>query len=136
MGLTVLLGGARSGKSRLAVRLAAASGRAVTVIATGGPTDEEMAERIRRHRAERPSAWTTIEEPVELESALRDVPEETCALVDCLTLWVANLMQRGEKPAGISERSRAASAVAAGGVGGAGAVSHVGGGRVVPGPPP
>ncbi len=132
MGLTVLLGGARSGKSRLAVRLAAASGRAVTVIATGEPTDEEMAERIRRHRAERPLAWTTIEEPVELESALRDVPEEACALVDCLTLWVANLMQRGEESTGIAERSRAASAVAAGRMGGTVAVSNEVGSGIVP----
>lgn len=66
MPLTILLGGARSGKSRLAVRLADAWGGPVVVIATGEARDEEMAERIRRHRAERPPEWATIEEPIDL----------------------------------------------------------------------
>src|SRR5919106_3877573 len=64
--LTVLLGGARSGKSRWAVRLATEADRPVTFIATGEPRDDEMAERIRRHRAERQPDWTTVEEPIDL----------------------------------------------------------------------
>ena len=80
MGFVLLLGGTRSGKSRLAVRLAGAAGGPVVVIATGEPRDEEMAERIRRHRAERPAGWATLEEPVDLERALRTVPEEATVL--------------------------------------------------------
>ena len=66
MPMTVLLGGAASGKSRTAAALAAGSGRPVTVLATAEALDEEMAERIARHRAERPAAWTVIEEPIAL----------------------------------------------------------------------
>jgi adenosylcobinamide kinase / adenosylcobinamide-phosphate guanylyltransferase len=113
MPLTLLLGGARSGKSRLAVRLAATGGGAVIVVATGEARDEEMAERIRRHRSERPSGWITVEEPLDLQGALAGVPEEACALVDCLTLWVSNLIERGAADAEIEERARMAAALAA-----------------------
>jgi adenosyl cobinamide kinase/adenosyl cobinamide phosphate guanylyltransferase len=113
MSLTLLLGGARSGKSRLAARVATALGGRVVVIATGEPGDEEMAERIRRHRAERPQEWATIEEPVDLEEALTQVPEEACVLVDCLTLWVSNLMDRGRSDAEIEERAGKAASLAA-----------------------
>ena len=112
MSLTLLLGGARSGKSRLAVRMAAGWAGRVVVIATGEPRDEEMAERIRRHRAGRPPAWTTLEEPVDLEGALTGV-QEASVLVDCLTLWVSNLMERGFADVEIEERAgKAASLVA------------------------
>lgn len=112
MSLTLLLGGARSGKSRLAVRMAAGWAGRVVVIATGEPRDDEMAERIRRHRADRPPAWTTLEEPVDLEGVLTGV-QEASVLVDCLTLWVSNLMERGFADVEIEERAgKAASLVA------------------------
>ena len=70
MALTVLLGGARSGKSALAQRLAGRWDGPITVVATGQARDAEMAERIARHRAARPAGWRTVEEPLELEAAL------------------------------------------------------------------
>jgi adenosylcobinamide kinase / adenosylcobinamide-phosphate guanylyltransferase len=94
MPLTVLLGGARSGKSALAVRLAEASELAVAFLATGEPRDPEMAERIRRHREARPARWLTLEEPIDLRGALARAPDEAFVVVDCLTLWVANLLDR------------------------------------------
>jgi adenosyl cobinamide kinase/adenosyl cobinamide phosphate guanylyltransferase len=113
MGLVVLLGGARSGKSRLAVRLASAWGGPVVVIATAEARDEEMAERIRRHRAERPPEWETVEEPVNLEGALAGVPEDAGVLLDCLTLWVSNLIERCLSDADIEDRARKAAELAA-----------------------
>ena len=86
MSLVMLLGGARSGKSTLAVQLA---GESATFVATGTDGDEEMAERIRRHRAERPAGWTTMEEPLALGAALGSVAREETAVVDCLSLWVS-----------------------------------------------
>jgi adenosyl cobinamide kinase/adenosyl cobinamide phosphate guanylyltransferase len=94
--LTFLLGGARSGKSLLATKLALDRGGPVTVIATAEPRDDEMAERIRLHRKERPVSWSTIEEPVALGDALRRVPANDTVLLDCLSLWVANLLERDE----------------------------------------
>jgi len=95
MSLVVLLGGARSGKSMLALRLAAESGAAVTVVATGEALDEEMAARIAAHRAERPPEWTVVEEPLELAAAIEAVPARETLVVDCLSLWVANVLERG-----------------------------------------
>ena len=103
MALTVLLGGARSGKSRWAVRLAAESGSPVTFIATGEPRDDEMADRIRRHRAERPPEWTTVEEPIHLADALRAVDTGRTIIVDCLTLWVANLLEHDPGDDGVRD---------------------------------
>ena len=94
MALTVLLGGARSGKSRWAVRLATDTRRPVTFIATGEARDDEMASRIRRHRAERPPDWTTVEEPIHLADALRGVDAGQTVILDCLTLWVSNLLDQ------------------------------------------
>jgi adenosyl cobinamide kinase/adenosyl cobinamide phosphate guanylyltransferase len=94
--LTFLLGGARSGKSSLATKLALDQGRPVTVIATAEARDDEMAERIRLHREERPEGWSTIEEPVALDEALRRVPAGDAVVLDCLSLWVANLLERKE----------------------------------------
>jgi len=93
--LVVLVGGARSGKSRLAVEQARSEAAPVTFIATGEAGDAEMAERIERHRAERPSGWTTVEEPVDLARALAAVPSSDTAIVDCLSLWVANVGENG-----------------------------------------
>ena len=92
MGYTLVLGGARSGKSSLAYKLATDSGLAVTCIATATPDDAEMAQRIERHRRERPAAWSTIEEPLDLLGAIAGVDGDRFLVVDCLTLWVSNLL--------------------------------------------
>jgi len=91
--LELILGGARSGKSRFAERLAAESGLAVTYIATSQPLDGEMTERIAHHRERRPAHWTLVEEPLQLARVLRaQAAAERCLLVDCLTLWLTNLL--------------------------------------------
>jgi adenosylcobinamide kinase/adenosylcobinamide-phosphate guanylyltransferase len=89
----LVLGGARSGKSAYAEQLAAAAGKEVVYIATAGAGDEEMAERIDHHRARRPQAWHTVEETLSLAAALAEwrAPHRL-VLVDCLTLWLSNLM--------------------------------------------
>jgi adenosylcobinamide kinase / adenosylcobinamide-phosphate guanylyltransferase len=92
MALLFLVGGARSGKSDLAARLAQKQSSPVTVIATGEPGDEEMTARIEQHRRERPAGWETVEEPLELADALAAVPGDRCVIVDCLTLWTANML--------------------------------------------
>lgn len=96
MPLTLLTGGARSGKSSVAVRRAERSGRAVVFVATGEAGDAEMADRIARHRAERPPSWDTLEAPTELVAALAALPPGHTVVVDCLSLWVANLLARGD----------------------------------------
>jgi adenosylcobinamide kinase/adenosylcobinamide-phosphate guanylyltransferase len=90
----LILGGVRSGKSRLAEQRARASGRKVIYIATAiAAGDSELAERIRQHRLRRPAGWSTVEEPVALGAALRaHAGKERCLLVDCLTLWLTNLL--------------------------------------------
>jgi len=93
MTLVLLIGGARSGKSRLALERADQEARPVCFIATGQALDAEMSDRIERHRAERPAAWTTVEEPIELERALAGLAEDATAIVDCLSLWVANVFE-------------------------------------------
>ncbi|MDZ5112561.1 bifunctional adenosylcobinamide kinase/adenosylcobinamide-phosphate guanylyltransferase [Pseudomonas putida] len=91
--LNLILGGARSGKSRLAEQLASASGLPVTYIATSQPLDGEMNERVLLHRQRRPDDWGLIEEPLALAAALRaEAAEGHCLLVDCLTLWLTNLL--------------------------------------------
>jgi adenosylcobinamide kinase / adenosylcobinamide-phosphate guanylyltransferase len=91
--LTLVLGGARSGKSRHAERLVEASGLACHYLATGTPGDAEMAARIRAHQARRGGHWTLHEEPLALAETLpRIAAPERAVLVDCLTLWLTNLM--------------------------------------------
>ena len=98
--LWFVTGGARSGKSRFAEGLARESGRPVVYIATMQPHDDELRRRVERHRSDRPSAWQTVEAPVDLASALAATEGTACALIDCLSLWVANrLMALGEQPA-------------------------------------
>lgn len=100
----LILGGARSGKSRLAETRADSSGKRVIYVATAQAWDEEMAERIRRHREQRPSHWQLIEEPVALADVLRThAAADTCLLVDCLTLWLTNLLLA---ESGVLERER------------------------------
>src|SRR5438876_7491840 len=93
MPLTLLIGGARSGKSELALRLAAAQCSPVAYIATGQPGDAEMAARIEQHRRERPASWQTIEEPLRLREAIEGARGGSCLVVDCLTLWTANALE-------------------------------------------
>jgi adenosyl cobinamide kinase/adenosyl cobinamide phosphate guanylyltransferase len=114
MALVVLLGGARSGKSRLAVELAGAANGPVTFLATGEPGDEEMRARIEAHRRERPRGWESLEEPLALRDAIGRVPAERTLVIDCLSLWVANVLDRGGQPEGaLEEAARAAAAAAA-----------------------
>jgi adenosylcobinamide kinase / adenosylcobinamide-phosphate guanylyltransferase len=105
MGLTFVLGGARSGKSALAVRLASGFDTPVVVVVTAEARDEEMVERIRRHRDARPSDWTTVEAPVELADAIRPLPDGSCVLLDCLTLWVSNAIEAGHDDATIAQQA-------------------------------
>ena len=91
--LQLILGGARSGKSRLAEKLASDSGLTVTYIATSQPLDGEMNARVALHRQRRPDSWGLVEEPVELARVLREnAAADRCLLVDCLTLWLTNLL--------------------------------------------
>lgn len=90
----LVLGGRRSGKSRFAEQIAVDSGSAPVLIATATAGDEEMRQRIAAHRAGRTSAWTTIEEPLELPRAIgREALSGRVVVVDCLTLWLSNLME-------------------------------------------
>lgn len=91
--LTLVLGGARSGKSRLAEQLTvAASGRRPTYIATAQAWDDEMRERIEKHQADRGGEWVTIEAPHDLGNAISGATRDGPMLVDCLTLWLSNRM--------------------------------------------
>jgi adenosylcobinamide kinase/adenosylcobinamide-phosphate guanylyltransferase len=96
MGATLVLGGARSGKSAYARRAAERDveqrGGRLIMIATAEPLDGEMAQRIARHRDERGPAWMTWEEPLDLAGAIARLAPEDVAVVDCLTLWLSNLM--------------------------------------------
>jgi adenosylcobinamide kinase / adenosylcobinamide-phosphate guanylyltransferase len=95
MALTFLVGGARSGKSSLAVRLAAEAGGPVVFVATTEARDEEMAARIERHRGERPADWSTVEALLDLAGALAAAPADACVVLDCLTLWTSNALEAG-----------------------------------------
>ena len=97
MSSTLVLGGARSGKSRRALELAAAF-RTRTLVATAEPLDVEMTDRIARHRRERDAGWTVIEEPLEIAAALGAPRDDGVTVIDCLTLWLSNLMHRDRDP--------------------------------------
>lgn len=102
---TLILGGARSGKSALAERLASETGHPVIYIATAQAHDAEMAARIAHHRASRPSHWQSVEEPLALASALQEHARPgRCVLVDCLTLWLSNLLGAGDDAQFVHER--------------------------------
>ena len=104
---TLILGGVRSGKSRLAEQLATESNLPVSYVATATADDEEMQQRIALHRQHRPDHWHVIEEPFQLASALKEhAAVGQCVLVDCLTLWLTNLLMTDD--AAIFERERAA----------------------------
>lgn len=105
----LVLGGARSGKSRYAQRLAETSGRAPILVATATAGDGEMAERIARHRADRdPAVWSVVEEPLALAGAVRRAARPNAVLVvDCLTLWLSNLMCGADDPAAEADLAEA-----------------------------
>ena len=91
--LTLILGGVRSGKSRMAERLAADISDQIVYLATAEAKDVEMQERIALHQTHRPEHWKTIEEPIHLAKALFEVgTAENVVIVDCLTLWITNLL--------------------------------------------
>ena len=100
--LTLLLGGARSGKSTYAEKLATALPAPWTYIATAQAYDDEMAERIALHRSRRGDGWQTVDAPLDLAEALRAVPEGRPVLVDCLTLWLSNHMLAGHDAEAVS----------------------------------
>ncbi|MGE7137337.1 bifunctional adenosylcobinamide kinase/adenosylcobinamide-phosphate guanylyltransferase [Luteibacter sp. NPDC031894] len=103
--LSLVLGGARSGKSALAERLAIASGREVVYVATAQALDAEMSERIAHHRSRRPTGWRLVEEPLALADTLAShARDDRFVLVDCLTLWLSNLL--GAEDASRFERER------------------------------
>jgi adenosyl cobinamide kinase/adenosyl cobinamide phosphate guanylyltransferase len=113
MALTFVLGGARSGKSALAVRLASTFASPVVVVVTAEARDDEMTERIRRHQESRPSEWQTVEAPLELAGAI-DSLGDVAVLLDCLTLWVSNAIEaRRDDTAIVAEAAEVAKTLAA-----------------------
>lgn len=104
---TLILGGARSGKSALAERLALDSGLEVVYVATAHAGDAEMQARIAFHQANRPEHWLLAEEPLALAAKLQHYArEDRCVLVDCLTLWMSNLLGEGAEPAVVAEEQQ------------------------------
>lgn len=111
----LVIGGQRSGKSRFAEELVADSGRRPIYIATATAGDDEMAERIAAHRARRGGGWVTVEEPLDLPATLgREAAADAAVLVDCLTIWLANLMAAERDIARETETLVAALSAAAG----------------------
>jgi len=100
--ITLLLGGARSGKSSYAQKLAEDSGKSVTFLATAQAFDEEMSARIRKHQAERPAGWETLEVPLGIASHIQQIKSEVVVL-DCITLLVSNLMMQFVKEDRVEE---------------------------------
>lgn len=101
----LILGGARSGKSRLAEQLASDSALDVIYIATSQPLDGELSQRVALHRQRRPDSWGLVEEPLELARALKDnAGPGRCLLVDCLTLWLTNLLMLDDRQRLAQER--------------------------------
>jgi len=99
MAHSLILGGIRSGKSSLAERLVSEQPDPVVYVATATAGDGEMSERIRRHQRRRPASWGLVEEPVELGSLLNrqaTLSPPPCVLIDCMSLWVSNLLHAGD----------------------------------------
>ena len=112
MKIVLVTGGARAGKSRWAEGEAARlAGEGVTYVATAEARDDEMTRRIATHRAERPPGWTTIEEPLDVGRAVAGASTDVI-LVDCLTLWVSNLMLDEGPPGSAIPETRVHTAVA------------------------
>lgn len=96
MSSVLITGGARSGKSAIAVELASRERAPVTFVATAEPIDDDMAARIAHHRGERPPHWTTIEAPLDPAGAIDAVDRSGVVVLDCLTLWVGNHLVAGD----------------------------------------
>ncbi|ABK44875.1 adenosylcobinamide kinase [Magnetococcus marinus MC-1] len=108
MAIGLILGGARSGKTALAEQWAKQSGWPVVMIATARNEDAEMAQRIARHRALRPAHWQTVEEPVQLAAVLQQhAAAERFVVVDCLTLWLSNLLMLDEQGVALAREQQA-----------------------------
>lgn len=133
----LLLGGARSGKSllseRLASELAFDLGLPVIALVTAEPIDEEMQARIERHQADRPPGWSTVEAPYDLLEAVAEVPDTEIIVVDCVTVWLSNLLVRGDSPEQIEAEGQALADVLAKRGGPSFAVSNEIGLGIVPG---
>ncbi len=95
-GFTLLVGGARSGKSDLAQRLLLNVDAPVSVVVTAEARDDEMGRRIERHREDRPAEWATVEAPWQLAEAIGEIPDDHAVLLDCVSFWVANLIMHGD----------------------------------------
>jgi adenosylcobinamide kinase / adenosylcobinamide-phosphate guanylyltransferase len=107
--LTLILGGARSGKSRLAQRLATGAGRVCYIATARAEDDPEMQARVARHREERPGSWQTVEEPLAVaEACERAARDADAVIVDCLTLWLSNLLwqHRTDPPSRVEDTGR------------------------------
>jgi len=106
-GFSLLIGGARSGKSDLVVRLGEAWDGPVIFVATaevgGVHEDSDMEERVKRHQADRPSNWDLIEDPKLAPAMIADLPENALVIIDCITLWVSNMLFGGSVGAGSIE---------------------------------
>ena len=112
MSLLLLIGGARAGKSSLALELARRWAGGVVFVATAEARDDEMTARIAAHREQCPEHWKTIEEPIDVRAALDSLDDEY-AIVDCLTLWVANLLERGDSDEAILAEAQRVAEIAA-----------------------
>jgi adenosylcobinamide kinase / adenosylcobinamide-phosphate guanylyltransferase len=111
---TLILGGVRSGKSRRAEQLAGQQGRPVTVLVTATAGDAEMAARIAAHRLRRPSGWRVVEERISLGMRLAQlVQPDSIVLVDCLTLWLSNLLMQADEALLVRETEALVGAVSA-----------------------
>ena len=130
--LMVLLGGARSGKSSLAIEAAGGLGVPVVFVATAEVLDDEFAERVGRHRAERPGDWLTIEEPIDLAGVFAGLSPDSAVVCDCLTLWVHNLIESGIEGPEIVERANQLAALAKRRIGATFVVSNEVGSGIVP----
>lgn len=108
---TLILGGIKSGKSQLAEQLAEQSCQPITLIATATAQDDEMRKRIQRHRTARPKNWRVIEEPIKIGSALTGIDHTHCVIVDCLTLWLTNLLLLHDEEVFLQERADLLNAV-------------------------
>jgi adenosylcobinamide kinase/adenosylcobinamide-phosphate guanylyltransferase len=105
--VVIITGGARSGKSRFAQELAMQWGKDVVFIATAAVRDKEMEKRIEKHRQSRPPRWRTIEEEVKLVDAIESLTGESkIIIVDCITLWISNLMEEGYEDEWIRQETR------------------------------
>ncbi len=131
----LLIGGARSGKSRTGQSVAESIGGPVTMLVTAEAFDDEMTDRIDRHRADRPDSWTTVEAPLDLAAGVAGVSDEETLLLDCLTLWISNRVLQASPAASIEAEAVAVGAYLAARAGRSIVISNEVGHGIVPGDP-